>query len=357
MALSLPTPPLAEGHVGEFFRNIFTGAFDGDLLSIVVLAIVALIILRFIAARWVFVLVKQIMIFGGLGFAVWYGAFGDGGIGDRWGETAGQAFLVVGGAIVTVLFFIMLYMFAVRRKREKALVASGMHPDEARKIAFGKGAKSMEGKKGKKSTMRVGSGSLQGQGLPVHFQKSSPKAAGAGGGGGSTQGSGQHPEDLEVSRMEETLKRMNVLGATKEQNLLTVSVLILVAQFGVFTSRTVSAPNATVGMTLFGIFVVAAAVFVMTAYEDRMKGIIHFVYATIFALVLSGFLLVYWAQTFECGGYNNAELISDACANGADNAAVTWATVLQPRFYFASEGLIAMITGVAFSTLLTKGGG
>ncbi len=335
--MSLSAFPLARFHVetGEFITNIFTNAFEGDLLSLVVLAIVALIILKFVAARWVFTLVKQIMIFGGLAFAVGYGAFGDGGIGDRYGDTAGQVFLVVGGTIVAGLFFIMLYMFFLRRRREKALIAEGMDPEEVRKTVSAKRSQ----KAGRSTSMRVGAGSLSGQGMPVHYQRaggSKAAAAGAAGGGGSGAAAGTGaaaaPADAEMSRMEETLKKMNVLGATKEQNLLTVSVLILVAQFGVFTSRTVAAPNAGVGMALFAIFVVAAAVFVMTAYENRMKGIVHFVYATIFALVASVVLLVYWQGN-------------------------SWTTAVDPGFFFASDALIAAITGVAFSTLLTKGGG
>lgn len=332
--MSLSALPLAHFHVetGGFIARIFTKAFEGDLLSLVVLAIVALIIIKFVAARWVFTLAKQTMIFGGLAFAVGYGAFGDGGIGDRFGDTAGQVFLVVGGTIVAGLFFVMLYIFFLRRRREKALIAEGMDPEQARKTVAAK-------KSGRGASMRMGAGSLSGQGLPVHYEKAGrPKATGAaasGGGGGAVPMGGATaatPADMEASRMEETLKKMNVLGATKEQNLLTVSVLILVAQFGVFTSRTVAAPNAGVGMALFGIFVVAAAVFVMTAYENRMKGIVHFVYATIFALVASVVLLVYWQGN-------------------------SWAVAVDPGFFFASDALIAAITGVAFSTLLTKGGG
>jgi hypothetical protein len=355
--MPLSALPVASAHITtwEFIRNLFTGAFHGDLLSIVVLAIVALIVLRLIAARWVFVLAKQTMIFGGLAFVVWYGAYGEGAIADRWGDTAANAFAVVGGLVVATLFFIMLYIFFLRRGREKAAIKAGMSPEQARQIAYGKGAKALEGKK--PTTMRMGAGALAGQGLPVHYQKG--KAAPTGGGGSSAGGSSSQAAmaDPETSRLEETLKKMNVLGATKEQNLMTVSVLILVAQFGVFTSRTVSAPNATIGMTLFAIFVVAATVFVMTAYKDKMKGVVHFVYATIFALILAGVLLVYWQQTFLCADYPNAQAISSACTAATTEVPVTWSIALNPRFFFASDGLIAAITGVAFSTLLTKGGG
>ncbi len=356
MALALSAPPLATAHVGtwDFITNIFTNAFSGDLLAIVVLSILALLILKFIVARWVFTLVKQIVIFGGLAFAVWFGSRA---IGVEFGRIAELVVLIVGGAVVTVLFFIMLYMFFLRRGREKAALKAGMSQEEARNYAYGKGANAMKDSKG--TGMRIGAGSLQRQGLPVHYQKSGKATAAGGGGGGSAGGASRAsaPADEEESRLEETLKKMNILGATKQQNLLTVSVLILVAQFGVFTSRTVSAPTASVGTVLFAIFLAAATIFVMTAYDDRMKGLVHFVYATIFALALSGLLLVYWVQTFDCSAYGNAQAISDACANGAQEATITWGTVLQPRFYFASEGLIAMITGVAFSTLLTKGGG
>jgi FtsH-binding integral membrane protein len=334
----------------EFFMNLFTGALRGDFLSLVVVASVALVVLRFTVAKWLFTLIKQIVIFGGLAFAVWFGAHA---IEARWGPAAGQAVLYVGGTVVLGLFFIMLYMFFLRRAREKEMLARGVDPRVAKRTTPNRTA------------MRVGAGPLAGQGVPVHYEKASvmPVAAGAGSGQGMAAGVGYataapRPVDHDASRLEETLKKLNILGAAKEQNLVTVAVLILVAQFGVFTSRTISAPNHSVGLVLFSIFIALSVVFVKTAYKNYLKGITHFTFAIIFAFVLSALILVYWQQRFACGDFPQAELIDAACMGAAatDEVPITWATVVDPRFYFASDGLIAAITGVAFSTLLTKGG-
>lgn len=316
----------------DFFVNLVTGVAHGDLLSIAVVGIVALVILRFAAARWVFTLAKQLLIFGGLGFAVWWSGQE---VQQRYGDPLGQLVLYGGFAIVGVLLFAMLYMFFLRRTREQAF----QETREPGRIDVGPGG----------HATRVGAGALQHQGLPVHRQKTgatvhaSPATAPMT--PRPTPAGGAAPVE-EHGRVEDLLRKINVLGASKDQNLLTVMVLILVAEFGVFTSRTIAAPDPQVGMVLFAVFAAGAVVFIKTSYKNYLTGIRHFVFATIFAVGLSLVMLVYWQQTYCVGG-----------GECVDPQALTWSVALNPNFYFQSDGLIAAITAVAFSTLLTKGGG
>lgn len=314
---------------GEFFTNLVTGVKDGDPLALVIVGIVALVILRFVLARWMWTLVKQAVIFGGLAYGVYRAS---GALTDRGYETIGLTLRYGGFAVLAILLFAMLYMFFLRRAREKD-------------AADRKAGKVSAGETGGGTTMRVGGGPLKGQGLPVTHEatkrEKSPASAG--------------PDDS-PGRLEDVLSKVNVLGASKDQNILTVFVLIMVAEFGVFTSKTIPAPNAQIGMVLFGIFLVAAVVFVKTSYKNYWTGVRHFVFATVFALVLAVVMLAYWqAEYCDADQLAEGETV-DECPDHAMEP-LTLATATNPNFFFASDGLIAAITGVAFSTLLTKGGG
>ncbi len=323
---------LAASDATEFFANLVTGAKDGDPLSLLVVGIAVLIVLRFTAVRWVWLLAKQTFIFGGLAYAV-HLVSGSALVVEGLGEGAARALRYAGFVVVGGLYLVMVYMFFLRRAHEKDAAGKKAHRDARRVTLHGP------------TTTRVGAGPLQGQGLAV-TQKTQ-----------EVEVETKRPTgDAEPSRLEDVLRKINVLSANRDQNLMTVMLLILVAEFGVFSSFTIAAPSATVGMALFGALVVGAVVFVKTSYQDYWKGVRHFAFATVFAMALSVIMLVYWQGTYcdTSAAVANATASSD-CAGDPD-AALSWAVALDPQFYFRSDGLIAAITGVAFSTLLTKGG-
>lgn len=324
----------AHSGAGKFFANLFTGVASGDPLSLVVVSIVALLILRFVLARWMWTLLKQTIIFGGLGYGVW---FASGAITDRWGAGVGAAFRYGGLAIVGILFFAMVYLFFLRRARENA---SGTQ-------------KSPEGKaRASAAATAPGAPRITKAGTPPGAPPAKATAAAA----PTAASAAPDLPDEHHSRLEDMLKKVNVLGAAKDQNLLTVFVLILVAEFGVFTSKTVAAPSARIGMILFAIFLVGAIIFVKSSYKNYWTGVRHFVFATAFAVVLSVLMLVYWQTTYCDTSMLDANMTGGECPVSAQ-AAIDWSLALSPSFYFASDALIASITGVAFSTLLTKGAG
>lgn len=344
MALSTFTLAQASGTgFVDFVKNLFTGALAGDMLSLFVVGLVVLLLIRLLFARWVFTLSKQLLLFGGLGFAVWWSS---GEITERFGQNAGYAVLAVGGLVTLAMLWAMLYTFFKRRAREGASSAVTKRGQRAEKGGPARiASKKARSEPGKATRTRVGSGILGGQGLKVHQESASPEVsfetapAAAGGGGGGAGGgatpTGGAPVQAHGHGLEDVLSKINVLGANKDQSLLTVMVLILVAQFGVFTSKTIAAPSAQVGMVIAGVFAAGAVVFVKTSYQNYWRGVTHFVFATVFAVGLSVLMLVYWQTEPD----------------------YSWAQAMNPYIYFASDGLIAAITAVAFSTLLTKGGG
>lgn len=111
-----------------------------------------------------------------------------------------------------------------------------------------------------------------------------------------------------------------------DRSLLAVLSYSIIAQFGVFSGFTVSAPSIEVGMAFFAAFFVGAFIFIKTSYHNYSRGIIHLVFATVFGFILSIMLGHYW------GTIPLPELLSIN--------------------YFTSHALVALVTGIAVSLLL-----
>jgi hypothetical protein len=127
---------------------------------------------------------------------------------------------------------------------------------------------------------------------------------------------------------EELLKELSLQSLKTEKSLLSVVVYLVIAQFGVFSSVTISAPNPMVGFTLFLTFIFAALVFIKQIYNNYRTGIIHLFFTVIFGFILSIVLGYFW------GGYPLSALLS--------------------MEYFRSSSLIALITGIALALFMTS---
>lgn len=110
---------------------------------------------------------------------------------------------------------------------------------------------------------------------------------------------------------------------TKDKGFLNLLTYMTVAQFGVFSSITLAAPNVKVGVTFFIIFLIASFVFIKQSYKNYKKGLLHFGIAIIVGFILSVILGNVWRN------HTFSELLSAA--------------------YFASDSLIALVTGMVVS--------
>ncbi|MCR4335698.1 MAG: hypothetical protein NUV57_04125 [archaeon] len=119
----------------------------------------------------------------------------------------------------------------------------------------------------------------------------------------------------------------NIMNSLKDdRSLLAVLSYVIIAQFGVFSSKTISAPNPEVGMIFFGIFIVGALIFIKTTYHSYLKGITHFIIASVFGIILSMALGIYWAEIPM--------------------------SIMLSTGYFATDAMVAFITGIAVSLLM-----
>ncbi len=105
---------------------------------------------------------------------------------------------------------------------------------------------------------------------------------------------------------------------------------IVIAEFGVFSSKTIPAPTENIGFGFFIIFMMAAFLFIKQSYREYRRGITHFAAATAFGSALSIILGHFW------GNYPLEQLLSLS--------------------YFATDSLVALVTGLSLSLFMSNKG-
>ena len=126
-----------------------------------------------------------------------------------------------------------------------------------------------------------------------------------------------------IDQIEEQSIPTSFLEITQDRSLLNVLIYLVVAEFGVFSSVTLAAPNVNVGVAFLFVFLVAAVVFISQSYHNYKVGLFHLAMVFVVGFSLSLLLGVMW------GNQTLPELLSLA--------------------YFTSDSLVALITGMAVS--------
>jgi hypothetical protein len=111
-----------------------------------------------------------------------------------------------------------------------------------------------------------------------------------------------------------------------DRSLLAVLSYVIIAQFGVFSSKTIHAPNAEIGMIFFGVFFLGAFIFIRTTYHNYIKGVSHLLVASVFGVILSVILAHFWTE-------------------------IPLETVLSMA-YFETDAVVALVTSIAVSLLM-----
>jgi hypothetical protein len=132
-----------------------------------------------------------------------------------------------------------------------------------------------------------------------------------------------HPTTVEMPK---TFSTQALKAQVNERSLLAVFSYVVIAQFGIFSSRTFPAPSVEIGLAVFAIFYIAAFVFIRTSYTHYAKAVFHLLTASIFGFVLSLILGHYWA-------------------------AIPFETLFSLG-YFQTDCLVALVTGTAVSLLM-----
>lgn len=121
------------------------------------------------------------------------------------------------------------------------------------------------------------------------------------------------------------------INLTKDNSVGMVIIYLIIAEFGIFSSKTIAASSAEMGFYFFLIFMIAALIFIKLTYHDYLRGFKHFIVVTILGFILSIVLGHFW------GG-------------------IPLETLLSMQF-FGSDALVALITGIALSLFMSSKGG
>ncbi len=114
---------------------------------------------------------------------------------------------------------------------------------------------------------------------------------------------------------------------TKDNSIGMVIISLAVAEFGVFSSKTIAASTVNTGIAFFILFMMAAFVFIKLTYHNYRTGLWHFGVAFMIGLVMTFLLGYFWA------GIPIETLLSDK--------------------FFSSEALVALITGLSLSLFMS----
>ena len=100
-------------------------------------------------------------------------------------------------------------------------------------------------------------------------------------------------------------------------------IFLVVAEFGVFSSTTISAPTPQIGLLIFVVFLALCFLFIRRSYKDYTKGLTHIGVTLVLGTALAVFLGHYWGN-------------------------MPFSVLLSGGF-FATDSLVALISGMALS--------
>jgi len=135
----------------------------------------------------------------------------------------------------------------------------------------------------------------------------------------------------ERSFLEPALQKINKENLSLEslksdKHIGVVIAYIIIAEFGVFSSKTIAAPTISAGLMFFFIFLLASVVFIRMTYHNFWKGFQHLIAALVIGGTLSIILGYFW------GAIPLDQLLSLS--------------------YFTTDALVALITGLALSLFM-----
>ena len=116
----------------------------------------------------------------------------------------------------------------------------------------------------------------------------------------------------------------------KDNSIGMVIISLAVAEFGVFSSKTIAASTVDTGIAFFILFMIAAFIFIKLTYHNYRTGLWHFGVAFMIGLAMTFLLGYFWA------GIPLDTLMSDK--------------------FFSSEALVALITGLSLSLFMSGKG-
>ena len=121
-------------------------------------------------------------------------------------------------------------------------------------------------------------------------------------------------------------EKLSLESLKSDKHIGAVIAYIIIAEFGVFSSKTIAAPTLEAGLMFFVVFLLVSVVFIRMTYHDYWRGLRHLAAALVIGGGLSLLLGYFW------GGIPLDQLLSLS--------------------YFTTDALVALITGLALSLFM-----
>jgi len=131
---------------------------------------------------------------------------------------------------------------------------------------------------------------------------------------------------LEPSLPATVKEKLSLESLKSDKHIGAVIAYIIIAEFGVFSSKTIAAPTLEAGLMFFVVFLLVSVVFIRMTYHDYWRGLRHLAAALVIGGALSLLLGYFW------GGIPLDQLLSLS--------------------YFTTDALVALITGLALSLFM-----
>ena len=126
-----------------------------------------------------------------------------------------------------------------------------------------------------------------------------------------------------LSAMKDSLSVSNLKS---DRSLGAVLAYLVIAQFGVFSSKTMPAPSFQVGIAFFTLFLLAGLVFIHFTYHNYLTGLRHLIMAILIGTIIALVLGYFWGN-------------------------IPLDTLISPAF-FQTDALVALVTGLALSLFM-----
>lgn len=130
----------------------------------------------------------------------------------------------------------------------------------------------------------------------------------------------------EIGTFSAMRESLSVSNLKSDKSLGAVLAYLVIAQFGVFSSKTMPAPSFQVGIAFFVIFLVAGLFFIHFTYNNYLTGLRHLLMAIILGTIIALILGHFWGN-------------------------IPLDTLLSPAF-FQTDALVALVTGLALSLFM-----
>lgn len=111
----------------------------------------------------------------------------------------------------------------------------------------------------------------------------------------SEAGHEEKPE-IDLYHIKDYKSFFSLASVKNDKSLLSVLTFLVVAQFGVFSSNTISAPNTKIGVIIFIVFIIVAFLFIKQTYRSYAKGLTHIAVTFVLGVMLAFVLGYYWAN-------------------------------------------------------------